>query len=234
MSRIWEDIITPEEIQIYKEAGFAGQRAGMGNSPALLIIDVQYRSVGTNVPILQSIRESGYNSSCGEMAWSSVSKIEKLLAVAREKSIPVIYAIVERSNKFDAGRWADKVPGFGTQKIHREGNRGTEIVEEIKPEENDIIISKRYPSAFFGTHLMTHLNILRVDSLIVTGCTTSGCIRATVIDAFSYGFKVIIPQECVYDRSITSHKVNLFDMNHKYADVLTVNEVIDELEKKVK
>ena len=92
MSRIWEDIITPEEIQIYKEAGFAGQRAGMGNSPALLIIDVQYRSVGTNVPILQSIRESGYNSSCGEMAWSSVSKIEKLLAVAREKSIPVIYA----------------------------------------------------------------------------------------------------------------------------------------------
>lgn len=231
MSKIWDGIITPEEIQVYKEAGFTGNKVGMGINPALLIIDVQYRTLGTDVPILQSIRESGYNSSCGEMAWSSVSQIKRLLDIVRTKSIPVIYAVVERSNKFDAGRWADKVPGFGTQEIHREGNRGTEIVEEIKPEDKDIIISKRYASAFFGTHLMTHLNILGVDSLIVTGCSTSGCVRATVVDAFSYGFKVIIPQECVYDRSITSHKVNLFDMNYKYADVLEVDEVVDKLEK---
>jgi maleamate amidohydrolase len=230
MSKVWDDIIPEEEIEIYKEAGFGGTKVGMGKKPALIIIDVQYRSVGENKPILDSIRESGYKSSCGELGWKAVSRIQVLLKEVRKQNIPIIYAIVERKDKFDAGRWADKIPDFGNEDIHRVGNKGTEIVKEIEPEEKDIILSKRYASAFFGTHLMTQLNLLGVDTVIVTGATTSGCVRSTVIDAFSYGFKVIVPEDCVYDRSTTSHKVNLFDMNYKYADVISSGDVITKLQ----
>ena len=152
MGRIWDKIISEEEIAIYLKAGFHGENSGIGNKPALLIIDVQYRTLGINAPILESINESGYNSSCGKVAWASLQHIKQLLNVVRSKNIPVIYAIVERKNKFDAGRWADKIPGFGSSDIHRIGHRGTEIIEEIKPLDDDIIISKRYASAFLALH----------------------------------------------------------------------------------
>jgi nicotinamidase-related amidase len=229
MTNIWDDVIPEEDLLVYQESGFTGAKVGMGTSPALLIIDVQYRTVGDNKPILQSIRESGYNTSCGERAWAAVHKISEILKVFREKGFPVVYPVVERKDKFDAGRWADKIPGLGSGEIHRVGNKGTEVVAEVAPGERDIVISKRYASAFFGTHLMTQLNLLRADTLIITGCTTSGCVRGTVIDAFSYGFKITVPYDCVYDRSIISHKINLFDMNSKYADVISSEQVVERI-----
>lgn len=231
MSRIWDDVIPEEERMIYQEAGFRGAKVGMGQKPALLIIDVQYRTAGEDKPILESIRESDYKTGCGEFAWGAIRKIQRLLEVVRIKGIPVIYPVVERQDRFDAGRWADKIPTLGSESIHRIGSRGTEIIREIAPLQGDLIISKRYASAFFGTHLMTHLNILGIDTLMVTGCTTSGCVRATVADGFSYGFRVIVVEDGVYDRSSTSHKVNLFDMHSKYADVLALSEVIELLKK---
>jgi nicotinamidase-related amidase len=141
----------------------------------------------------------------------------------------VFYAIIERQGAVDAGLFSKKLSGISTSAIHRPGNRGTEIPEEIAPQSGDFIISKRQSSAFFGTSLVTQLNMLRADSLIITGCSTSGCVRATAVDAFSYAIPATVVEECVYDRSQFSHKVSLFEIGAKYADVVTLAEIEKEL-----
>lgn len=221
--RIWDDYITDLDRRVYEKAGF-GSSAGFGSRPAILVIDVQYRTVGEGrEPILEAM--DTYPTAVGERGWTAVDKIRELLEAARPKGVPVLYPVVERKDRFDTGRWKDKIPGMDSDE-HRIGQRGTQIVEEVAPEPGDIVVSKRYASAFFGTPLMTYLNDLDVDTLVVTGCTTSGCVRATVMDAFSYAFRVIVPEDAVYDRGQASHAINLFDMSQKYADILTTDEVI--------
>jgi maleamate amidohydrolase len=225
--RIWDDYITDLDRKVYEKAGF-GNSAGFGSRPAILIIDVQYRTVGeAREPILDAM--DTYPTAVGERGWAAVDKIRELLEAARPKGVPVLYPVVERKDRFDTGRWKDKIPGMDSEE-HRIGERGTQIVEEVAPEPGDVVISKRYASAFFGTPLMTYLNDLDVDTLVVTGCTTSGCVRATVVDAFSYAFRVIVPEDAVYDRGEASHAINLFDMSQKYADLLTTDEVISFLD----
>lgn len=226
MPRMWDNYLTDMDRQVYAEAGF-GKRSGFGNRPAILIIDVQYRTCGeTPKPILESIKE--FKTSCGETAWKAVNVIENILAVARPKGVPVIYPIVERKNRFETGRWKDKIPAMADTPSYT-GSRGTQVIESIAPQPEDVIVSKRYASAFFGTPLMTYLNDLDRDSLIVTGTTTSGCVRSTVVNAFSYGFKVIVVEDGVYDRGEVTHAINLFDMDMKYADVTPSAGVIDYL-----
>ena len=221
--RIWDDYITDLDRQVYEKAGF-GSPAGFGSRPAMLVIDVQYRTVGeAREPIFEAM--DTYPTAVGERGWAAVDKIRELLEAARPKGVPVLYPVVERKDRFDTGRWKDKIPGMDSAE-HRIGERGTQVVEEVAPEPGDVVISKRYASAFFGTPLMTYLNDLDLDTLVVTGCTTSGCVRATVMDAFSYAFRVIVPEDAVYDRGEASHAINLFDMNQKYADVVTTDEVI--------
>ncbi len=109
--------------------------------------------------------------------------------------------------------------------------KGYEFVEEVAPQAGDVLLPKKHPSAFFGTPLASHLIDLGVDTLFVTGCTTSGCVRSSVTDAFALNFKVVVPEECVYDRSPTRHAVNLWDMNAKYADVMPVAEAMGVIER---
>ena len=113
----------------------------------------------------------------------------------------------------------------GTEKTSLEGTHATQTVEPLAPRDADLRIGKRKPSCFFGTTFMSHLNFLDIDTLIMTGCTTSGCLRATAVDAYSYNFKVVIPEECAFDRFESSHAINLFDLNCKYADVVPMAEV---------
>jgi maleamate amidohydrolase len=224
---IWDDYITDLDRRVYEKAGF-GSSAGFGSRPAILVIDVQYRTVGeARERILEAM--DTFPTAVGERGWAAVDRIGDLLATARPKGVPVLYPVVERKDRFDTGRWKDKIPGMDSEE-HRIGQRGTQVVEEVAPEPGDVVVSKRYASAFFGTPLMTYLNDLDVDTLIVTGCTTSGCVRATVMDAFSYAFRVIVPEDAVYDRGEASHAINLFDMSQKYADVLTTDEVVSVLE----
>lgn len=220
--RPWDGIINDEEVKAYEAAGF-GRLSGLGEKPALVIIDVQYRTVGTeSKPFWESIKE--FPTSCGEVGWNAVRSIVPLLKVFRERGWPVLYPHVAPKSKYDAGRLAEKVPA-----IMGIPPKGYEFVEEVAPREGDILVPKKHPSAFFATAMASYLVDARADTLIVTGCTTSGCVRGTVVDAFSYNFKVTIPQECVYDRSRTSHAVNLFDMSQKYADVAPVDDVIERL-----
>lgn len=227
-NKIWDAYLTDTDKEVYDKAGF-GKSVGFGQRPAILVIDVQYRTIGEKpAPILEAM--DSYPTACGEKGWEAVSHIKRILDAAREKGFPVLYPVVERKNEFDTGRWKDKIPGM-VGDAHRIGNRGTEVVEEVAPQPGDVIVSKRYASAFFGTPLMTYLNDLDVDTLIVTGATTSGCVRSTVVDGFSYGFRVIVPEDAVYDRGEVSHAVNLFDMKSKYADVLSTDEVIQAISK---
>jgi nicotinamidase-related amidase len=209
----WDGVITDDENERYAKAGFGGE-GGIGTRPALLIIDVQYRTVGlTPKPYWEAIKE--YPTSCGDVGWDAVHKIAPLASLFREKGFPILYPHVAPKNAAtDGGRLAAKIPS-----IMGIDAKGYEFVEEIAPVAGDVLLPKKHPSAFFGTPLVSHLIDLGVDTLVVTGCTTSGCVRSSVTDAFAYNFKVLVPEDAVYDRAPTSHAVNLWDMNGKYADV---------------
>lgn len=219
LKRPWDGVISDEEQKAYNAAGF-GKSSGIGNSPVLFIIDVQYRTVGTvPKPFWESIKE--FPTSCGDVGWAAVKNIVPLLEAFRKKGFPVMYPHVAPKQSYDTGRLADKIPTIMTI-----SQKGYEFVQEIAPLESDILIPKRHPSAFFATPMLSYLIDRKIDTIFITGCTTSGCVRGTVVDAFSYNFKVVIPEECVYDRSSTSHAVNLFDMASKYADVVPVAETL--------
>ena len=216
MARPWDGIIPEHEQQAYRAAGF-GRPTGLGKRPALLIIDVQYRTVGTKrMPFAEAIKE--FPTSCGDVGWNAVDNIKVLLDLFRSKNWPVLYPHVSPKQSFDSGRLSDKVPAIMTV-----GSRGYDFVEEVAPREGDILLPKKHPSAFFGTPLASYLINLGADSVVVTGCTTSGCVRGSVVDAFAYNFRVLVPEDAVYDRSRVSHSVNLFDMAEKYADVMSTS-----------
>ena len=225
----WDSFITERDRQVFQAAGY-GKRIGFGTRPAIIVIDVQYNFVGDRPePILDSIKK--YRTSCGSEGWNCVHKIAELLLVARSKQLPLFYTVSERrADLLDSGIQVAK-SHRGTESTSVAGSRATETVEEVAPRPEDILLSKRKPSAFFGTPLMSHLNFLDVDTLIVTGCTTSGCVRATTVDAYAYNFHTVVVEDCVFDRFQSSHAINLWDLNAKYADVLPMGEVKAYLER---
>jgi maleamate amidohydrolase len=221
--RIWDKFLTERDRQVFAAAGF-GATSGLGKKPALLVIDVNYAFCGDKrEPILDSIKR--WKHSCGEDAWDAIPVLKNLIDACRAKGIPVIYTTGgNREDGWDAGSWAWKnsrthedVRTVTTQIPNRPG---TDIVDEIAPGPKDIVIRKLKPSAFAGTPLMSFLNDLGVDSLIVTGTTTSGCVRASVLDAFTLNLRQVVVEEGCFDRSQASHAINLCDMHAKYADVL--------------
>jgi maleamate amidohydrolase len=222
MANPWDGIISENEQKAYRASGF-GRATGLGSRPALLIIDVQYRTVGTKpLPFWDAIKE--FPTSCGDVGWAAVRNIEPLLQLFRQRGWPVLYPYVSPKESFDKGRLSDKVPA-----IMNIAQKGYEFVAEIAPGESDILLPKKHPSAFFGTPLASYLINAGADSLVVTGCTTSGCVRGSVVDAFAYNFRVLVPHDAVYDRSATSHAVNLFDMASKYADVMPTQDALKAL-----
>lgn len=157
----------------------------------------------------------------------AVHQTVDLLNVAREKAIPVIFTqVFYNANGKDGGIFVKKVPIL---RKFVEGEPMTEIVRELAPVSSDIILKKQYASAFFGTNLASTLTALGVDTVILTGCSTSGCIRASAVDALQHGFRLIVPRECVGDRVQSVHDANLFDINAKYGDVLSKDKVLSYL-----
>jgi len=218
----WDGIVPEEDLRRYEAAGF-GRKAVLGQRPALLIIDVQYRTVGTKpAPFWEAIEE--FPTSCGEAGWKAMANIERLLALFRSQDWPVMYPYVAPKEQFDRGRLAEKNPA-----LMKVAAKGYEFPEPIAPQPDDILLPKKHPSAFFGTPLTSYLIDARVDTLVVTGTTTSGCVRGSVVDAFANNFSVLVPFDAVYDRSDLSHAVNLFDMASKYANVTDTDSAIEAL-----
>src|SRR6266404_1780309 len=191
--RIWDDFLTPRDKEVAAAAGY-GKRGGFGRRPALFIIDVQYNFCGDQPEdILEGIKQ--YRTHCGREAWQAVGHIEPLLRTARERQIPVFYTeSARRADLLDSGVQVGK-NHRGREPTVLKDTHATQTVTPLAPAPRDILITKQKPSAFFGTLFMSHLNFLDIDTLIITGCTTSGCVRATTVDAYSYNFKVVLPEE---------------------------------------
>jgi maleamate amidohydrolase len=221
---IWDDVLTQRDQEVFSKSGY-GKRAGFGQRPAVLVIDMNYNFVGDKPePILKSIER--FRNSCGEEGWEGVYRIRELLEEARKKKLPIFYTTGhEGGSSMAFGRWHGK-NSRGSEDMSTAWAKGNEIIAEIAPQDGDVVIRKQKPSPFFGTPLISMLNEVHADTVLVTGCTTSGCVRAGVIDAFSYNFRVCVVEECVFDRGQASHKINLFDMNAKYADVIPLKEAV--------
>lgn len=212
MGYLWDDLLSAQDKAVIRRAGYEGEGAvcwdsrSVGVRPALLVIDMQEMLVGQDVPILEAIAE--YRTAIGAAAWRALPFIQRLLTAARAARIPVFFArIVPEHMQPD--------------------DPALDIVAPLTPAPGEVVVDKSYSSAFFGTDLLSRLVRLRVDSLIVVGNSTSGCVRATAVDARQHGFHAIVPVECVFDRIEASHKISLLDLWMKYAAVLPLAEVLD-------
>lgn len=227
MARVWDAFLSPQDKAAI--AGRTDHRFGFGKRPALLMIDL-YRSVFGDrpQPLLEAQRD--WPHSCGMAGWNAVPHIQRLLATARAAGIPIFYST--DFNLAGAGivGWAAfqrHAPlDIPPPEVIAERQRMTEIIDEVAPRPGELLIRKASPSVFWGTPLVGQLNAHGIDTVLVTGESTSGCVRAAVVDGCTNRFNMIVAEECVFDRCEASHAINLFDMNQKYADVLPVEEII--------
>jgi len=220
----WDTLLSEEDKQVVIKGGY-GKGRGLGKKPLIMVIDVQYNYVGDDKPILEQIDE--WPSGGGAAGWRAIENINTLLEKARNKCIPVLYTRnVQKEISFDS--FSNKTDRDQSKYI--EGHRGTMIVDEIAPQDGDLVLDKAYASAFYATPILSWLIKLGIDSLILVGGSTSGCVRASAIDAVSRNFNVAVIEECVYDRIQSSHKSSLFDLWMKYCDVINLDSALTYLE----
>ena len=212
----WRDVIPPETLELYahyRRDLFIGPRA------ALLAIDLyELAYQGGARPVAEVAQD--FPSSCGVNAWNAIAPTQRLFAAARAAGLPVFYSTSETRPEGKPG---------AVKATNRRGVPTNADVYAIRPEfapqPGDVVLFKQRASAFFGTPLVAHLTQLGVDTIIVCGESTSGCVRASTVDGYSYGYHMVMAEECCFDRSEISHKVNLFDLHHKYADVMRADEI---------
>jgi maleamate amidohydrolase len=195
----------------FKARGF-GIKIGFGERPALIVIDMINGFTDATMPL-------------GAPLESQLAAQKPLIDIAHERNIPVIFSTVIYNDHDlkDAGLWAIKMKGTLTLKA---GTPAVEVDERLDMRPTDSLLVKKYASCFFGTDLASRLMNLRADTLIITGCTTSGCVRATAVDAVQNGFRPMVVKEAVGDRSAAAHEQSLFDLNAKYADVVGLDETL--------
>lgn len=200
---------------IYKNAKLGG-KVGFGRRPAIVVIDLQK---GFTLP----------SAPAGGDMTKTVEAVNELIDAARNKNIKTYFTRVGyNKDGSDLGPWGHKAM------ILREFVRESwfyEMDERLHMQDGDVVLEKHWPSAFFGTHFVQMLIATNIDTLIVTGCTTAGCVYATTVDSCSYGFRTIVVEDGVTDRAVETHNMFLWNMNQKYADVMPVSEVIAELRK---
>jgi maleamate amidohydrolase len=198
-----------------RHAGFHG-RAGFGARPALLVVDV---NVGFTDPASPLVCELD----------GVIEAIGRLLEEARRAALPVVYTTVSygEGDKVAAAAFIDKIPALLTLEA---GSRWVEIDPRIGPRSGEPVLNKLFASAFFGTPLSSLLAAAGCDSVVVTGASTSGCVRATVVDAIQHGYRPVVPREAVGDRNPAAHEANLYDIDAKYGDVVAVDDVAAHLE----
>jgi maleamate amidohydrolase len=212
----WRDILPPESLSMYRQ--FV-RETRLGRRPALLAIDL-YECVfaGGDVPVEEAIRSDP--SSCGHHAWQAMAPIQRLFDLAHGQGWPIFLTTTETRPEVNPPRVrATQGPP------PRDPAWAYAIRPEFAPRPEDVVIYKQRASGFHGTPLLAHLVHAGVDTLVVCGETTSGCVRASVVDGYSNGFHVVVVEECVFDRLELTHRVNLFDMHHKYADVVHLSEL---------
>lgn len=199
--------------QVYTAAGF-GARLERGGRPAIVVVDFTYGFTDPSYPTASDMTEQ-------------VMATRRLIDAARESSLPVIFTTIA----FEKGHlgslaWLRKATGMGALIA---GTRLVEVDGRLGRREDEVLIVKHGASAFFGTDLASHLTALHVDTVVITGATTSGCVRASAVDAVQSGFDVLVPRECVADRASAPHEASLFDIDQKYGDVIGLDDALDYL-----
>ena len=225
---VWDPFLTERDRQVFAGTGH-GRAAGFGRRPVVMVIDVNYFFCGdVREPILESIKR--WRNGCGEEGWAAADRIAELVAVAHRQGIPVIYATgtERRPDGWGRGRWGDKVSRRDPAAVEAAAYANT-ILPAVAPQPRDLVIRKAKPSVFFGTLLASHLVDLAADTIIVTGGVTSGCVRATVVEGFAYNYRMGVVEECTFDRGQATHALNLFDLQQKYADVVSLQAACDYL-----
>lgn len=218
----WDDMLTDRDRRVIEMSGY-GTRRGLGQRPVMLVVDAQQHFVGVRGDIFASI--AAYPTSVGDEAWTAIARIQLLIAAARSCDIPVMYSksgIKAGEESFDSFARKRRPPDVASDTPTLE----MPIVAEIAPRPGEVVIEKRFPSAFFGSPLMSFLHSYGADTILLAGFTTSGCVRATCVDAMSYNFRVGIVADGCADRLHIAHKASLLDMHMKYGDVLTADEVL--------
>jgi maleamate amidohydrolase len=201
------------DLEIYEKQSF-GRSIGFGRRSALLIVDF---TVGFNDPGLFG----------GGNIDPAIRRTVGLLAFFRSRKLPVAFTrVVYADDGSDAGVLGLKVPSL---RMLTEAHPAGQIVPQLEPTKNEYIVRKQHASAFFGTSLAPWLMHQGADTVVVAGCTTSGCVRASVVDAGAHNFRPVVARDCVGDRALGPHQANLFDMAQKYADVLDAGEIMEEL-----
>jgi len=200
---------------VRRHAGFHG-RAGFGERPALVVVDLNVAFTDPASPLACDLDDV-------------VGAVARLLEEARRAGLPVVYTTVayDEGARRTAAAFIDKIPALLTLEA---GSRWVEIDPRIAPQPGEPVLTKLFASAFFGTALSSLLASAGRDSLIVTGASTSGCVRATAVDAIQHGYPPIVPREAVGDRDPAAHEANLFDIDAKYGDVVSLEDTIARLE----
>jgi maleamate amidohydrolase len=200
-----------EMAAFFASKGF-GQRMGFGERPGLVVIDFMNAFTDSSMPL-------------GANLDAEIEATRTVLAAARAAGTPTFYTVVyyEEQDIKDAGVWALKQTGIRSLIA---GTPAVELDARLERRPDEAIILKKYASAFFGTDLIARLNSRRIDTLLITGCTTSGCVRATAVDALQLGIRPVVIREAVGDRAEAAHRQSMFDMQQKYADIVDVDEVV--------
>jgi nicotinamidase-related amidase len=222
MNESWRNVVPARDREILERADFGG-RQPWGHRPALLIVDVVRSFTGSKPrEVLEAIGE--YTTACGTSAWDTLPRMRKVLDAARTAGVPVVYTKGDVDGRLAAGGSVKNDDPERTRRVH-----STPIADEIAPREGEYVISKTKASAFFQTPLATYLVRHQADSVILMGTATSGCVRATAVDCFSHGYPTFVVSDGCFDRSQFFHDVTLYDLNTKYATIVTVADTIEYL-----
>lgn len=217
--RVWDAFLSERDREHLARGWRKPGPFGLGARPVLLVIDDYRGSLGDRrLPLLEAVEE--WPTACGLEGWEAVDRTAELLAVARAAGIPVVHTTNDPAGPpwaIAEGRTQSLIPADGW-------DRRYDIVDEVAPAPGELVIEKTSPSAFFGTALVAHLTHWGVDTVVACGNSTSGCVRASVVDASSYRYRVAVVEDCCFDRTEAAHALNLFDLDQKYADVISSDE----------
>jgi len=199
-------------VDAFESAGYGVGSIGWGRRPAVVVVDFQHAFTSPDYPLGRS-----------EHVATAVRRAEPVLAVARTAGVPVLHTSAAWSHPAEFGRW--KIPPLADIRPDSHAAR----IDPRVWDPSDVLIYKQFPSAFFGTTLVSTLQRLSVDTVLVMGATSSGCVRASVVDSFSYGFRTLVVEDCCGDQDESAHRTAMRDVGRRYADILDASQVAKEL-----
>lgn len=217
----WQPLLTPRDREFLAQRDVKPR--GLGTKPALLVIDMQYTACGDrDEPIMEMVKR--WPGGCGHEAWVGIRNQQRLIPACRSADIPIIYTrYIPQLIQFDGFAKKRSAPAKPTDPTELRW----QIMEEIKPEPEDIVLDKSYASVLFGTPLISWLIAMGIDTTLIVGNSTGGCVRASAIDLTTHNFNVAVIEDCVFDRVELSHAAALLDMWMKYCDVIFMDDALD-------